>query len=442
MTTTNHIRQGYKYSPVGPIPIDWDVKYIHEIAADKKGAIKIGPFGSQLKKEEFVLDGVKVYDQETTFKNDFFIGKNYITNNKYEDLKSCEIHPGDIIISMMGTIGAAAIVPENAPKGILNSHLLRIRANNKIIQPQYLKISISDSPLTQKQLKRKSHGGIMSGLSAEIVKSVQVSIPPLPEQTAIANLLGMWDKAIQTTITLVAQKEQRKKWLMQQLLTGRKRLKGFEKIHGFHKTDFSLKIPKDWNIVTIEDIFVERNERSSDQTKYPLFSLTIENGLTEKTDRYERRFLLKDQENNQYKIVRLDDILFNPMNLRFGAIAKSGVKYPVSVSAYYNVITKSKEYTNIKFYENLFRSELYNHFYERIAIGSLNEKKRVHLSNFFKLQVPLPSIEEQTAIADVLKTADRELQLLKAKGEYLKEQKKGLMQVLLTGKKRLKINNC
>src|SRR5690606_9009013 len=109
----------------------------------------------------------------------------------------------------------------------------------------------------------------------------------------------------------------------------------FKKNLGFHKSDFGLKIPKDWKIVSVEDVFVERNEKSSNQAKYPLFSLTIENGLTEKTDRYERSFLLKDQENNQYKIVYPNDILFNPMNLRFGAIAKSKINFEVLVSAYY-----------------------------------------------------------------------------------------------------------
>jgi type I restriction enzyme, S subunit len=146
---------------------------------------------------------------------------------------------------------------------------------------------------------------------------------------------------------------------------------------------------------------------------------------------------LKDQENNQYKLVYFDDILFNPMNLRFGAIAISEIPYQVLVSAYYNIITKSVDSVDVKYYCALFKTTTFNNFYERIAIGSLIEKKRVHLSNFFKLQIPQPSLQEQAAIAQVLQTADQEILFQKSKLEKLKEQKKGMTQILLTGQKRL-----
>jgi len=226
---------------------------------------------------------------------------------------------------------------------------------------------------------------------------------------------------------------------MQELLTGKRRLKGFEKTNGFHKTDLGLKLPLDWSIIKVKDIFNERKETSKDQSVYPLFSLTIENGLTEKTDRYERSFLLKNKEENLYKLVYPDDILFNPMNLRFGAIAKSKIDKVVSVSAYYNSIYLNAIDANVDYYESLFKTPLFINLYDRIAIGSLIEKKGVHLSNFLDLEIPLPNKEEQTAIAQVLQAASNEVQVLRNKLDKLKEQKKGLMQVLLTGKKRLKI---
>ena len=122
-------------------------------------------------------------------------------------------------------------------------------------------------------------------------ESIKLIRAPLPEQKAVAHILGLMDNAINTNNQLIAQKELRKKWLMQNLLTGKKRLKGFEKSFGYQKTDFGLKVPKDWTIVLVDDIFMERNEKSNDHNKYPLFSLTIEKGLTEKTDRYEKKLL-------------------------------------------------------------------------------------------------------------------------------------------------------
>ena len=225
---------------------------------------------------------------------------------------------------------------------------------------------------------------------------------------------------------------------MQNLLTGKMRLKGFEKSIGYHKTDLGLAIPIDWKIIKVKDIFNERKETSKDQSIYPLFSLTIESGLTEKTDRYERSFLLKNKEENLYKLIYPNDILFNPMNLRFGAIAKSKINSIVSVSAYYNSIFLTENNTDIDYYEALFKTPVFINLYDRIAIGSLIEKKRVHLSNFLELEIPQPCKEEQTAIAQVLQAADKEISLLKAKANMLREKKKGLMQQLLTGKIRIK----
>src|SRR5690606_3536130 len=179
--------------------------------------------------------------------------------------------------------------------------------------------------------------------------------------------------------------EERNKGLAFSLLTGKKRVNNKKNIQ-FHKTNLGSVYPIDWEITSVKKLFKERKDKSNDQIKYPLFSLTIEKGLTEKTGRYERSFLLKDQELNEYKLIHPNDILFNPMNLRFGAIAKSTINQIVSVSAYYNSIYKNDNSINLDYYTNLFKTELFINLYDRIAIGSLLEKKRVHLSNFLDLE--------------------------------------------------------
>ena len=83
---------------------DWELRKIEDILKNIKGSMKIGPFGSALKKEYYVEKGIKVYAQENIFKNDFSLGNYYITEDKYLELQSCELIPGDIVISMMGTI--------------------------------------------------------------------------------------------------------------------------------------------------------------------------------------------------------------------------------------------------------------------------------------------------------------------------------------------------
>jgi type I restriction enzyme, S subunit len=290
-----------------------------------------------------------------------------------------------------------------------------------------------------REVRRIATGTSVYGVSKANLTNVMIALPPLSEQKSIAKLLGIVDGVIYATEKLSKQKEALRKWLIYVLLTGKKRLKGFEKSTEYHKTDLGLVIPLDWKIVKVKDIFSERKETSNDQSAYPLFSLTIENGLTEKTERYERSFLLKNKEENLYKLIYPNDILFNPMNLRFGAIAKSKSNKIVSVSAYYNSIYLQEKNADIDFFEALFKTPVLINLYDRIAIGSLVEKKRVHLSNFLELEIPLPDIKEQTAIAQVLQTAEKEASLLKLKVQKLRAQKKGLMQQLLTGKTRINL---
>ena len=108
--------QEFKKTEIGRIPVEWEVNKIENFLLPEKGSIKIGPFGSQIKREFFVPDGIKVYGQENIFKNNFSLGSRYITNERFEMLSSCELKPNDLIISMMGTIGFIVIVPKNIQK--------------------------------------------------------------------------------------------------------------------------------------------------------------------------------------------------------------------------------------------------------------------------------------------------------------------------------------
>jgi type I restriction enzyme S subunit len=171
---------------------------------------------------------------------------------------------------------------------------------------------------------------------------------------------------------------------------------------------------------------------------YPLYSLTLEEGITPKTDRYNREFLLNDAESNEYKIVYPGDIVYNPMNLRFGALAVSNLKFPIIISAYYNVIQVDKLKLDVNFLANLLLSPRLMYVYERIASGSLIEKKRVHFSEFRNILLPLPPLPEQRKIAEILSSWDKAIELLEQLITAKRKLKQGLMQQLLTGKKRFK----
>ncbi len=443
-TTTKHTTQ-YKNSPLGLIPEDWELKLFSEVF-DYINTPSFSRDNLTNEKTEKEVKYIHYGDIHSTFKSELLDVEKviipYLKDEFVDESKLNYLTEGDLVIADasedykgIGECIELKNVKNTKIIGGLHTIVARSRDNQT---HNGFRTYIFNSHLVSKSLKTIATGISVYGISKGNLSKLKLPIPPRPEQKAIADCLSTWDKAIEKQNALITQKELSKKALMQQLLSGKKRVKGFEDQKGTHKTDFGYKIPKDWQIVTVSDLFVERHDKSNDQNEYPLFSLTIENGLTEKTERYERSFLLKDKENNQYRIVCPDDILFNPMNLRFGAIAKSEIDYKVLVSGYYNVISVKDNFVNVNYFIELFKTAEFSNFYDRIAIGSLMEKKRVHLSNFLKLQVPLPSFEEQNCIAKVLQSADDELQLLKKKLEQLKEQKKGLMQVLLTGKKRLK----
>jgi type I restriction enzyme, S subunit len=181
-----------------------------------------------------------------------------------------------------------------------------------------------------------------------------------------------------------------------------------------------------WKDRTLGRIIKERNEVSNGE--YPLFSLTIENGVTAKTERYERAFLVKN-EKEAYKIVYPYDFALNPMNLRFGAIAQFKGKVKVALSKYYNIFY-CDDSVDSSFCEIYFKSNQMQEKYDDIATGSLIEKRRVHFSEFIKLKIPFPKKEEQQKIADCLSSLDKLIQVETERLEALQAHKKGLIQQL------------
>lgn len=192
----------------------------------------------------------------------------------------------------------------------------------------------------------------------------------------------------------------------------------------------------EWGIITFGDMFEEIKQKTSDTEKYPLYSLTIENGVTEKTERYERSFLVTKNEDN-YKIVPPNAFVYNPMNLRFGALAVNHTGKTVSVSQYYNVF-KIKDESVLPFWENYLVMPSMLRFYFSIATGSLLEKLRVHYSDFVRVKKTLPSIEEQRKISEFLSLYDKRIVAQATKVEALETRRKGLLQQIFSQEIRFK----
>lgn len=173
--------------------MEWPSRHLADLASPEPGAIKIGPFGSQLKKSELTDSGVHVVGIENVLARKFDgLGERYITSEKYESLRSVEIKPGDVVITMMGTVGEAAVVPEGTSVSIMDSHLLRFRPNRELCEPDFIAWFLKSSP-ARAGLSGRAHGAIMKGLNSAIVRSLPVPFPPLSEQRRIVEILDQAD---------------------------------------------------------------------------------------------------------------------------------------------------------------------------------------------------------------------------------------------------------
>ena len=242
-----------------------------------------------------------------------------------------------------------------------------------------------------------------------------VHYPSLAEQEKIADILSVQDKDIELKEKLLEEKKKQKKCLMQQLLTGKKRLPGFS---------------EEWNELPLSFFLDIRDEKQTPDSEAPLMAFVAEKGIVKKGERYDRSFLVKD-ENKQYKRTELNDFIYSSNNLDVGSIGLN--QYGTAVISVVYEIFKVKETAIPIVLSEIIQMPTNMNKILRFRQGALYGQYKIHPSEFLKVKVKIPNIAEQIALAEVMGLMDDEIKLITKELEQEKQKKKALMQLLLTG---------
>ncbi|MCW8127890.1 restriction endonuclease subunit S [Microbulbifer halophilus] len=259
-------------------------------------------------------------------------------------------------------------------------------------------------------------------LDTESVKEYPVNLPPTWEQKKIAQILSTWDKAITTTEKLLVNSRQQKKALMQQLLTGKKRL----------VDENGVRFGGDWKMYKLGNLFKERVETNREDL--PLLSITADVGVMYQEDTGRKN--TSNDDKSKYRRICVNDIGYNTMRMWQGRSSLSDKEGIVS-PAYTIVIPGDKIVPAFASY--LFKLPELVHVFYRNSQGLVSDTWNLKFNHFNKISWAFPDLYEQQKIASVLCKADKEIEILQQKLDFLKQEKKALVQQLLTGKRRVQI---
>lgn len=329
---------------------------------------------------------------------------------------------GDVIFTREAPVGEVGVL-EDSTGIFLGQRTMMYRVDPKIADNRFVFYSLM-SGYCQKQIEDFSNGGTVAHMRVPDCGEIIINFPPLPEQQKIAKILSTWDKAISSTERLIDNSTQRKKALMQQLLTGKKRLAGFN---------------EEWISEPLEKVVGKIYGGGTPSKNVPEYWdgdipwVTVKDLIATKIDGAQQYINKSGLENSSANMVPAGTVIIaTRMALGKAVIASCDVAINQDLKA----ITGSPKIDSVFLHYWLL---LQAKVIEKLGTGST--VKGVQLETIKSLRMHIPSsIQEQQKIATVLTNADQEIELLEQQLADLQQEKKALMQVLLTGKKRVVVD--
>ena len=392
-----HIPQGYKDSPLGIIPKEWEVKRLGEVCTfldSQRIPIKDADRGKmQGKYPYYGASGIIDYVNDYIFDDDLIL---------------------------LGEDGAN-IIMRSTPLAFLVSGKVWINNHAHVLKTKsgFSRYYVCNY-LESLSYDKYNTGTAQPKLNREVCEKIPVLLPPKKEQNRLSELFTTWDTAIEKQSELIEKLKLRKRALMQQLLTGKKRLPGFS---------------GKWIHVPIKTFAKEVSNRNVGGANHIVLSCTKYDGLVPSLEYFGKQIYSNDL--SSYKIIPQGHFAYATNHIEEGSIGYQSNYENGLISPMYTVFVTNKGKVNDTFLYAVLKSHHLIYLYKSMMEGSINRRGGLRWNPFSTIKIDLPSLEEQNAIASVLIKADKEIELAKDKLANLQYQKRGLMQQLLTGKKRI-----
>ena len=405
---TAQIPTDYKSSPLGPIPKDWEVKRLGEVAEMTSGTT---PSRANI---DFYSNGSIPWVKTTDLNNGILNSTEESVTNKALEKTSLKLLPkGTVLVAMYGgfnQIGRTAMLGIEAT---INQALSALICNEKIYNA-YLLFWLNCKVKEWKHLAASSRKD--PNITGKDVARFPIAVPPLPEQHRIVSVLSLWDTAIEKQTALIEKLTLRKRSLMQQLLTGKKRLKGFEG-GAFHR---------------LGNYISECNRRNKGCNR--VLSVTNTRGFILQEEQFDK--IVASNDTSNYKVVRRGEFAYNPSRVNVGSLAML-TEYDEGILSPMYIVFKANENIDKNYLLQCLQSYWFRGHIPAYTQGSVRDS--LSFDGLCSMKFYIPTLQEQKAISAILGHADKEIKLANKKLARLQEEKMGLMQQLLTGKKRVKL---
>lgn len=396
-----NIPEGYKDSPLGIIPKEWEVKTIGEVCDIYVGKdLNLNSYSKR-------CDNTHIYPVYSNTVD---------ANGWYGGYYNFEEYKGNCVTVVGRGVGLGTAFYRDKGFGAIGR--LLVLYSDKC-DAKYLTEYING------KVEIFVESAAIPQLTGKQIANYRIAVPPINEQKKIAEILSVWDDAIEKQTRLIDALICRKRALMQQLLTGKKRL---------------LYYTEPWKQVRLGNIFCEVNAINDKQQNYPVMTISAKLGLVSQQNKFDR--IIAGNSLNKYTLLKKDDFAYNKGNSKtypMGCIYKLD-EYEYALVPFVYICFQKTAKINISFYQQWFINHGLDKQLKRIITsgargdGLLNVDRK----DFFNTTVPFPHFTEQQVIATILATADLEIELVKKRLDQFGTQKRSLMQQLLTGKKRIK----